>query len=132
MNKKIKKSGYKIKSVCLVLCLLLVFGSTITSYASSGNITYGGASISWSMSSSKYYSKFSYKSSANLAVKGKVYVKNKISGIGSYFSISDSKKSNVLITNPSIGLFNQYTNASGNYSAEYINGNQVASFIPRP
>ena len=119
------------RTICIVL--VLTFGAAQTVFASSGSATYGGATASWSLSSTRAVNKLSYRATAKIRINGKLNAKNKLSGITEYKTIDSKTRTSSSWTLTSTPLATTiFVYGKNNKVSDYINGSCFITYRPQP
>ena len=132
------KKLYK-KTICMVLCLVMTLSFSATAFANNGKITFGNATVTWNMTSTKSTNTLSYYKKATLRLKGTLCVKNPQVGMTAHFNFNDYdsqtcsfKYNTTPQTLSNTRTFTKFASSNKNNISAYINKNCFTSYKPQP
>ncbi len=122
---------FKKRVLCLALTVALLMGLSTTAFAGTGNINYGGATVSWEATPYKTFVNFSHNYTASLKTSGTLYVQSGTTPVARTFQSSTftSNRFNVTFYPPNGYVF---VNNAKTTMTIYINGSAFVTYKPVP
>lgn len=127
-----RRKNLKRSIICLVLVIVMVTGLSINVFAGSGNVSYGGMTATWTISSASMTTNITNSTVAtSIDASGYIYeqygstVKNKLAAGNAY----SSKRLN--FSSYPDNNYN-FIRHDGNFMEVYINMSRVVTYKPQP
>ncbi len=118
-------------TVSVILCMVMLLGSSLTSMAASGNASYGGATATWSMSSRSFSSTLKNRTPADLKIDVKLYIGSSLTPYMYESSfVNTAADATTCPADADLGIFDYFL--TGNVVKMYVNNSNFITFNPYP